>query len=72
MQQSYKEFSEKQMRVELKSVGNFVVKTVLVESANQFLLEELCTVQLEIFFEAIRPSGKTVTRMVLFLKSTNI
>ena len=34
-------FSEKPRRVELKSVGNFVAKTVLVESANQFSLEEL-------------------------------
>ena len=32
----------KQRRVELKSVGNFVAKTVLIESANQFSLEELC------------------------------
>ena len=31
----------KQRRVELKSVGNFVAKTALVESANQFSLEEL-------------------------------
>ena len=34
MQHSFKEFSEKQRRVELKSVGNFVAKAVLVESAN--------------------------------------
>ena len=39
MQHSFEEFSEKQRRVELKSVGNFVAKTVLVESANQFSLE---------------------------------
>ena len=45
MQHSFEEFSEKQRRVELKSVGNFVAKTVLVESANQFLLEELCRAQ---------------------------
>ena len=53
------EFPEKQRRVELKSVGNFVAKTVLVESANQFSLEELCkdTVQLELFFsKPYRPS----------------
>ena len=31
-----------QRRVELKSVGNVVAKTVLVESANQFSFEELC------------------------------
>ena len=35
----------KQRRVELKSVGNFVGKTVLVASANQFSLEELCMTQ---------------------------
>ena len=45
MQHSFEEFSEKQRRVELKSVGNFVAKTVLVESANQFLLEVLCRTQ---------------------------
>ena len=36
MQQSFEEFSEKQRRVELKSVGNFEAYAVLVESANQF------------------------------------
>ena len=30
MQHSYEDFSEKQRRVELKSAGNFVAKTVLV------------------------------------------
>ena len=47
-----------QRRVELKSVGNFVAKTVLVESANQFSLEELCRTQysLKYFFEPYRPS----------------
>ena len=45
MQHSFEEFSEKQRRIELKSVGNFVAKTVLVESANQFSLEELCRAQ---------------------------
>ena len=38
MQHSFEEFPEKQRRVELKSVGNFVAKAVLVESANQFSL----------------------------------
>ena len=42
IQYSFEEFSEKQRRVELKSVGNFVAKAVLVESANQFSLEEVC------------------------------
>ena len=41
MQHSFEEFSEKQRRVELKSIGNFVAEAVLVESANKFLLEEL-------------------------------
>ena len=36
MQHSFEEFSVKQRRVELQSVGNFVAKIVLVESANQF------------------------------------
>ena len=59
MQHSFEAFSEKQRRVELKSVGNFVAKTVLVESANQFSLEELCRTQysLKIFFsKPCRPS----------------
>ena len=52
MQHSFEEFSEKQRRVELKSVRNVVAKTVLVESANQFSLEELCRTQysLKYFF----------------------
>ena len=45
MQHSFEEFSEKQGRVELKSVGKFVAKAVLAESANQFLFEELCRTQ---------------------------
>ena len=40
-QHSFEAFSEKQRRVELKFVGNLVAKTVLVESVNQFSLEEL-------------------------------
>ena len=45
----------KQRRGELKYVGNLVAKTVLVESANQFSLEELCRTQysLKKDFEAI-------------------
>ena len=35
----------KQRRVELKSVGNFVAKALLVEIANQFSLEEVCRTQ---------------------------
>ena len=52
------EFSRKQKRVELKSVGNLVAKTVLVESANQFSLEELCMIQcsLKYFSKPYRPS----------------
>ena len=45
MQQHCEHFVGKQRRSELKSVGNFVAKTVLVESANQFSLEELCRTQ---------------------------
>ena len=41
MQHSFEEFSEKQRRVEFMSFGNFVAKTVLFESANQFSLEEM-------------------------------
>ena len=54
MQHSFEEFSEKLRRVELKSVGDFVAKTVLVESANQFSLEELCRPQysLKYFFRS--------------------
>ena len=35
---SFEEFSEKQRRVELKSVGNFVAQTVLVESVNSIFM----------------------------------
>ena len=45
MQHSFEVCSEKQRRVELKSVGNFVAKAVLVESANQFSFEEMCRTQ---------------------------
>ena len=45
MQHSLEEFSEKQRRVELKYVWNFVAKTVLIESVNRFSLEELCRTQ---------------------------
>ena len=39
MQHSFEGFSEKQRRVGLKFVGNFVASPVLVESANHFSLE---------------------------------
>ena len=54
MQHSFEAFSEKQRRVELKSVGNFVAKAVFVESANQFSWEELCRTQyiLKYFFQS--------------------
>ena len=54
MQHSFEAFSEKQRRVELKSVGNFVAKAVLVESAIQFSFEELCRRQfsLKYFFRS--------------------
>ena len=56
----------KQRIVELKSVGNCVAKTVLVESANQFSLEELCRTQysLKYFFRSHvdhQTYGKTLT-----------
>ena len=58
MQHSFEEFSEKQRRVELKCVGNFVAKAVLVESAKQFPLEEVCRTQysLKYFSKPYRPS----------------
>ena len=54
MQHSFEGFSEKQRRVELKSVGNFVARAVLVESANQFSLEKLRRTQysLKYFFRS--------------------
>ena len=47
MEHSFEEFSEKkkQRKDESTSVGKFVAKTVLVESSNQFSLEELCRTQ---------------------------
>ena len=58
MQHSFEEFSEKLRRVELKSVGNFVAKTVLIVSVNQFSLEELWRAQnsLEYFSKPYWPS----------------
>ena len=58
MQHSFEEFSEKQRRVVLKSVGNFVAKAA--ESANQFSLEELCSTQysLKYFLKPYRPSDR--------------
>ena len=58
MHHSFEECSEKQRRVELKSVGNLVANTVFVESANQFSLEELCRTQcsLKYFSKPFRPS----------------
>ena len=69
MLQHFEQFVEKQKRVELKSVGNFVAKTVLVESENKFLLEELCRKQysLKYFFRGHidhQTYGKTL--MVFF------
>ena len=66
MQHSFEAFSEKQRRVEMKSVEIFVAKTVLVESANQFSLEELCRTQniLKYFFRSHvdhQTYGKTLT-----------
>ena len=49
---------QKKRRVKLKSVGNFVAKTVLVESANELSLEEVCKTQysLKYFSKPYRPS----------------
>ena len=60
IQQHFEQFVGKQRRVELKSVGNFVAKTALVESANQFSLEELCRTQysLKYFSKPYRPSDR--------------
>ena len=66
MQHSFEEITEKQRRVELKSVGNFVATTVLVESANQFSLEELCRYSLKYFLKPksfIRSSGKSLSKL---------
>ena len=54
MQQHFEQFVEKQRRFELLSVGNFVAKIVLVESANQFSLGKLCRTQysLKYFFRS--------------------
>ena len=62
----------KQRRVELKSVGNFVAKTVLVESANQFSLKELCRTQcrLKYFFRSHidhQTYGKTLRDRLNFI-----
>ena len=57
---SFEECSEKQIRVELKCDGNFVAKAVLIQSANQFSLEELCRAQysLKYFSKSYRPSDR--------------
>ena len=73
MQQHFEQFVGKQTRVEMKPVGHFVAKTVLVEIAKQFLSEELCRTQnsLKYFFEAIlsiRPSEKTLTKYICIKK----
>ena len=69
MQHSFEAFSEKQRRVELKCVGHFVAKTALIESANQFSLEELCRTQysLKYFLRSHvdhQTYGKTLTSMI--------
>ena len=42
MHHSFRRVFRKTKKSWLKSVGNFVAKTVLIESANQFSLDELC------------------------------
>ena len=58
--QHFEQFVGKQRRVEFKSVGNFVTKIVLVQSANHFSLEELCRTQysLKYFSKPYRPSDR--------------
>ena len=60
MQQHFEQFVGKQRRVELQSVGNFVAKTVLVESANHVSLEQLCRTQysLKYFLKPYCPSDR--------------
>ena len=60
MQHNFEEFLENQRNVDLMYVVNFVAKTVLVESANQFSLEELCRTQysLKYFLKPYRPSDR--------------
>ena len=48
-----KSFKKKQRRVELKSVGNFVAKTVLVENANKFYRKSCVGYSAACSFEAI-------------------
>ena len=62
----------KQNRVELKYVGNFVAKTVLVGGANTFSLEELCRTKysLQYCFRSHvdhQTYGKTLKRSCLLL-----
>ena len=58
MQRHFEQFVRKQIRVKLKSVGNFVAKTVLVESENQFSMEEVCRTEyiLKYFWKPYQPS----------------
>ena len=58
MQQHFEQFFRKQRIVELKSVENVVAEAVLVDSANQFSLGEMCRTQysLNYFSKPYRPS----------------
>ena len=69
MQQHFEQFVGKQRRVTLESVGNFVAKTVLVESANRFSLEELCRTQysLKYFSKPYRPSNHLLCKNLNWL-----
>ena len=76
-QHSFEAFSEKQRRVELKSVGNFVAETVLVESANLFSLKKLCRTQysLKYFFRSHiddQTYGKTLTQYKSNINTSHI
>ena len=60
MQQNIEQFVVKQRRVEVMTVRNVAAKTVLVESANQFSLEEFSRKQysLKYITKSYRPSDR--------------
>ena len=67
MQQHCEQFVGKQRRFELKSVGNIVAKTVMVESANQFPMEELCSRQYNLKYYRSHIVHQTVWKNLQYL-----